>query len=79
MCLHRGKVYGPRSGVATPEPGFESPLSGVPRTLSEFLKRDFAPMNAVCERAGVFENLIEARTNAIFQYFGPLPGEPKRP
>lgn len=51
MGHHRGKVYGPRSGVATPEPGFESPLLGVPCTLSGFLKRDFAPMNAVCERA----------------------------
>lgn len=33
-------------------------------------------MNAVCERAGVFESLIEAQTNAVFQYFGLLPGEP---
>ncbi len=78
MCHHHGKVYGPRSSVATPEPGFESPLSGVPRTVG-FLKRDFAPMNVVCERAGVFENLIEARTNAIFQYFGLLTGQPKQP
>jgi hypothetical protein len=75
MCHHRGKVYGPNSGMATQEPGFESPLLGMPRNLSEFLKRDFAPINAVCERAGVFENLIDARTNAIFQYFGLLPGE----
>jgi len=56
MCHHRGRVYGPRSGMATPEPGFESPLLGVFRTLIQFLKRDFAPMNAVCERAEVFEN-----------------------
>ncbi|MGE3312795.1 MAG: hypothetical protein AB7O66_22730 [Limisphaerales bacterium] len=47
-----------------------------PLELIEFLKRDFAPMNAVCERAGVFENLIETRTNAVFQYFGFFPEKP---
>lgn len=34
-----------------------------------FLSRDFAPMNLVCERAEMFEDRIEQRTKAIFEYF----------
>ncbi len=45
-----------------------------PLELLEFLKRDFVPMNRVCERAGMFEQHIETRTNAIIEYFG-LPTE----
>ena len=46
--------------------------------LLEFLRANFAPMHAMCERGGMFEHLIEARTDAIFGYFGlpfdsPLP------
>ena len=38
--------------------------------LLEFLRADFGPMNAMCERGGMFEHLIYARTKAIFDYFG---------
>ncbi|MBI4662624.1 MAG: hypothetical protein HY735_27745 [Verrucomicrobia bacterium] len=46
--------------------------------LLEFLRANFGPLNAMCERGGMFENLIYARTKAIFEYFGlpfdsPLP------
>lgn len=41
-----------------------------PLELIEFLKRDFLPMNAVCERTGMFDRYVEARTMAIFEYFG---------
>jgi hypothetical protein len=78
VCHHRGEVYGPRSSVATPEPGFESPLSGVPRT-PRIPQSHFAPMTAVCERVSVFKNLIGARTHAIFQYFGVFPGWIRKP
>ena len=37
--------------------------------LLEFLRADFGPMNALCERGGMFERLIDARTKAIFEYF----------
>lgn len=57
--------------MATPEPGFESPLSGVPRTLSGFLKRDFAPMNAVCERAVAEE--MQPAVRAGYYLFHDIP------
>ena len=38
--------------------------------LLEFLRADFGSMNAMCERGGMFENLIYARTKAIYDYFG---------
>lgn len=38
--------------------------------LGHFLLRSFPPMNWCCERAGLSENVIRARTNAIFEYFG---------
>jgi len=50
-----------------------------PLELIEFLKQNFLHMNAVCERTGVFEHHIEARTNAIFQYFGLHPARPMQP
>jgi hypothetical protein len=45
-----------------------------PVDLLNFLKRDFPPMNLVCERAGMFEERIVDRTEAVFKYFG-LPFE----
>jgi hypothetical protein len=41
-----------------------------PTELLEFLSRDFEPMNAMCERAQMFEHLIYDRTKAVFAYFG---------
>jgi len=38
--------------------------------LLEFLRANFPPMNAMCERGGMFECLIHERTKAIFTYFG---------
>jgi len=37
--------------------------------LLEFLREGFVPMNAMCERARMFEDRIHARTQAIFAYF----------
>jgi hypothetical protein len=37
--------------------------------LLKFLKRDFLPMNVICERAGMFEDRIYHRTKAVFKYF----------
>ena len=45
-----------------------------PLHLLGFLRQDFAPMNMMCERAGMFEERIYDRTRAIFEYFG-LPFE----
>jgi hypothetical protein len=41
-----------------------------PLEILGFLKRDFAPMNEMCERAEMFEERIYDRTRAVFQYFG---------
>ena len=41
-----------------------------PMTMLNFLKRDFLPMNLMCERAEMFEERIYDRTKLIFQYFG---------
>jgi hypothetical protein len=41
-----------------------------PLEMLDFIRRDFVPMNAMCERAGMFEDRIEQRTQAIFEYFG---------
>jgi hypothetical protein len=41
-----------------------------PTELLEFLSRDFAPMNAMCDRAQMFEHLIYDRSKAVFEYFG---------
>lgn len=40
------------------------------KELVAFLSRDFVPMNLIGERAGMFEDRIEQRTRAIFEYFG---------
>ncbi len=40
-----------------------------PPELLRFISRDFAPMNAMCERAGLSEEQIERRTRAVFEYF----------
>ncbi len=48
-----------------------------PIDLLSFLKRDFMPMNLMCERAEMFEPYIFDRTKAIFEYFGlPFDAEP---
>jgi hypothetical protein len=44
-----------------------------------FLRANFVPMNVMCERGGMFEQLIYERTKAIFAYFNlpfdvPTPG-----
>ncbi len=49
-----------------------------PLDLLDFLKRDFRPMNLMCERAGIFEERIYDRTKAVFEYFN-LPFEAERP
>ncbi len=45
-----------------------------PIDLLNFIKRDFLPMNRMCERAGMFEDRILDRTKALFEYFN-LPFE----
>jgi hypothetical protein len=46
--------------------------------LLHFLRGDFGPMNALCERGGMFEGLIYDRTQAIFACFGlPYDGGPR--
>ena len=37
--------------------------------LLQLLQEGFGPMNAMCERAGMFEQRIYERTKAIFAYF----------
>jgi hypothetical protein len=45
--------------------------------ILNFLKQDFPPMNLMCERAEMFEELIHDRTKAVFEYFGlPFDVEP---
>lgn len=41
-----------------------------PLCLLDFLKQDFLAMNRVCKRADIFEDRIEQRTRAVFEYFG---------
>jgi hypothetical protein len=41
-----------------------------PLALVDYLKRGLGPMNAMCERAQMFEHLIYARSKAVFEYFG---------
>ena len=41
-----------------------------PTELLDFLARDLVQMNAMCERAQMFECLIFERTKAVFEYFG---------
>ncbi len=46
--------------------------------LLQFVSRDFEPMNAMCDRAGMFEQRIYERTKQVFEYFG-LPFDAKPP
>ena len=51
-----------------------------PLALLEFIKHGIGPMNAMCDRAQMFEHLIYDRSKAVFEYFG-LPfdaGSPPR-
>ena len=41
-----------------------------PLNLLKLVQPDFLPMNDICERAEMFEHLIEARSKAVFEYFG---------
>jgi len=48
-----------------------------PTSLAQFIGQDFAPMIALCERAQIFESLIDERTQKVFDYFGlPLNAQP---
>ena len=48
-----------------------------PKDVLNFLKRDFLPMNLMCERAEMFERGIYDRTKAVFEYFSlPFDAEP---
>jgi hypothetical protein len=48
-----------------------------PLDLLKFLKRDFMPMNLMCERAAMFERGIYDRTRAVFEYFNlPFDADP---
>ncbi len=49
-----------------------------PLELLEFLRANFGPMNAMCERGGMFERPLYERTKAIFEYFG-LPFDVRPP
>jgi hypothetical protein len=51
-----------------------------PLEMLDFIRRDFALMNLICERAAMFEDRIEQRTKAIFEYFAlPRADEPPAP
>ena len=41
-----------------------------PLDLLNFIKRDFMPMNAMCDLAEMFERGIYDRSKAVFEYFG---------
>lgn len=40
-----------------------------PMELLHFVRDGLGPMNAMCERGGMFEDLIYARTKEVFGYF----------
>ena len=49
-----------------------------PIELLGFLKKDFGPMNVLCERAQMAERLVCERTRRLFEYFGlPFDGRPE--
>jgi hypothetical protein len=51
-----------------------------PLDLLHFIKRDFPPMNLLCERAEMAERGIYDRSKAVFEYFGlPFDAEPPAP
>ena len=37
--------------------------------LVQFISKDLLSMNAICERAGMFERVIYDRSKAVFEYF----------
>jgi len=41
-----------------------------PLDILNFLKQDFVPMNAICERAEMFEERVYGRSKQVFEYFG---------
>ena len=49
-----------------------------PVELVRFIGHDIAPMNLICERAGMFEERIYMRTKEVFEYFR-LPFEASPP
>lgn len=49
------------------QPGVEVKLDKM--ELLEFIRTGFGPMNSLCDRAGMFEDQVHARTKAIFEYF----------
>ena len=47
------------------------------RELLHFIGNDFGPMNAMCDRAEMFERLIYDQSKAVFEYFDlPFDAEP---
>jgi hypothetical protein len=51
-----------------------------PLNLIQCIKRDFMPMNLMCERAEISERGIYDRTKAVFEYFNlPFDAEPPAP
>jgi hypothetical protein len=49
-----------------------------PLDILNFLKRDFMPMNVICERGGMFKRYVYGRTKALFEYFN-LPFDEQQP
>ena len=41
-----------------------------PLEMLSLVRADFPPMNLICERAEMFESLIEARSRDVMEYFG---------
>ena len=41
-----------------------------PTELLQFLADDLVHMNSICDRAQMFEHLVEQRTQDVFDYFG---------
>ena len=41
-----------------------------PLDILNFLKKDFVAMNAICERAEMFEERVYERSKQVFEYFG---------
>jgi hypothetical protein len=49
-----------------------------PLVLIPFIRTGLAGMNVICDRGGMFENRVHARTKAVFDYFA-LPFEAPAP
>ena len=55
-------------------------LCGDPFDLLKFIKRDFMPMDAMCDRGQMCERGIYDRSKAVFEHFGlPFDAEPPSP